>query len=441
MIPREPSWRARFFFASFYICYTTFVTLDDYKKANLPETPGVYFFRDATNNVLYIGKATSLKDRVRSYFAKDLHKTRGLKIVNMVVNASKISFQATPSVLEAIILETNLIKKYKPVFNTKEKDDKSYNCVVVTKEDFPRVLVLRTRNVLEEMKKDIAYTFGPFASSQALKDTIKIIRKIFPFRDTCTPHVGKPCFNAQIGLCPGVCSGVCSKEEYKKIIKNLISFFKGNREEILKRLTKDMNAEAKALHFEKAQDLKKTIFALTHIRDSVLIKHTQETMESEIKSIRIEGYDVAHISGTNRVGVMVVLENSEPQKAEYRKFKLPEKINDDYGALREMLTRRFMHTEWRFPDLMVIDGGQGQMNVAQEILRAYKLNIPLVSVVKNKAHKPDHFLGNADFLKIFQKEILLTNSESHRFAMSYHTQLRNKNLFKIKDIHRKGRTK
>lgn len=417
------------------------MTLSDYKKANLPETPGVYFFRDATDTVLYIGKATSLKDRLRSYFAKDLHKTRGLKIVSMVLNASKISFQTTPSVLEAILLETNLIKKYKPVFNTKEKDNKSYNCVVITKEDFPRVLVLRTRNVLEEMKKDIAYTFGPFASSQALRDTMKIVRKLFPFRDTCIPNVGKPCFNAQIGLCPGVCSGTCSKEDYKKIIKNLASFFKGNREEILKRLTKDMNVEAKALHFEKAQELKKTIFSLTHIRDSVLIKHTQETLFDEIKSVRIEGYDVAHISGTSRVGVMVVLENSEPQKSEYRKFKLPEKINDDYGALREMLLRRFSHTEWHFPDLIVIDGGPGQMNIAKEVLQENKLTIPLVSVVKNKAHKPDHFLGEHEFLKMYKKEILLTNSESHRFAMSYHTQLRNKNFFRIKDRFRKDRTK
>lgn len=418
------------------------MTLDDYKKANLPETPGVYFFRDASDTILYIGKATSLKDRVRSYFAKDLHKTRGLKIVSMVVNGATISFQETPSVLEAILLETSLIKKYKPVFNTKEKDDKSYNCVVVTKEDFPRVLVLRTRNVLEDMKKDIAYTFGPFSSNQALRDTINIIRKIFPFRDTCTPNTGKACFNAQIGLCPGVCAGTCPKDEYRKIIRNLVSFFKGNREEILKRLTKDMQAAAADLQFEKAHEIKKTIFSLTHIRDSVLIKHTQEELLSDTKSIRIEGYDVAHISGTSRVGVMVVLENGEPQKAGYRKFKLPEKINDDYVALREMLTRRFIHTEWRFPDLIVIDGGPGQINIAKEVLGDYKLTIPLVSVVKNAAHKPDHFLGEHKFIEMYKREILLTNSESHRFAMSYHTQLRNKNFLSLKDrFNKKNETK
>lgn len=425
------------------ICYTTSVTIANFKKINLPDAPGVYFFRDANNEILYIGKATILKDRVRSYFTKDLHKTRGLKLVSMLLNAHTVTCQKTDSVLEALLLETELIKKYKPVFNTKEKDNKSYNCVVITKEEFPRVLVLRTRNVLDEMKKNIKYTFGPFSSNQALKDSLKIIRPIFPYRDTCVPNSGKECFNAQIGLCPKVCSGMCSKEEYAQNIRNIVSFFKGNKEEVVRRLTKEMNSHAKVYAFEKAQVIKKTLFALSHIRDSSLIKYTHESSELNTSHLlRIEGYDVAHISGTSRGGVMVVLENGEPQKSEYRKFKLPEKINDDYAALREMLTRRFAHTEWTFPSLIVIDGGPGQMNIAKEVLVDYKLAIPLVSVVKNAAHKPDHFLGEHEFLKLYKQEILLTNSESHRFAMSYHTQLRNKNFLNVKDkIFKKKETK
>lgn len=408
------------------------MNLEDYKKIHLPETPGVYFFRDKNDTILYIGKATSLKDRVRSYFSKDLHKTRGLKIVSMVLNAHTATFQATNSVLEAILLEVDLIKKYKPTFNTKEKDNKSYNCVVITKEDFPRVLTIRSRNVLDEMKKDIMCTFGPFSSGQALKDTLKIIRKIFPFRDTCVPNSGRPCFNFQIGLCPGVCNGQISKEEYKKTIKNLVSFFKGRRDDILKRLKKDMDTEAKKLNFEKAQEIKKTVFALTHIKDTSLIKYTKVT-EKDTLSLRIEGYDVAHISGTNRVGVMVVVENTEPNKGEYRMFKLPEKVNDDYGALKEVLTRRFKHPEWQFPDLIVIDGGKGQYNITKDVLSNFNLNIPVVSIVKNDKHKFDHALGNMPIFNKYKSEILLTNSESHRFAMSYHTYLRNKNLFGIKD--------
>lgn len=408
------------------------MNLEDYKKIHLPETPGVYFFRDEKGAVLYIGKATSLKDRVRSYFAKDLHKTRGLKIVSMVLNASTVTHEVTHSVLEAILKEVELIKKYKPVFNTKEKDDKSYNSIIITKEKFPRVLTVRSRNVLEEMKKDILYTFGPFSSSQALKDTLKIIRKVFPFRDKCELNVGKPCFNAQIGLCPGVCNGQISETEYKKTIANLVKFFKGKREDLIKDLKRQMNDEAKKMNFEKAQEIKKTLFSLTHIKDSSLIKYTKST-EKDTSSLRMEGYDVAHISGTNRVGVMVVIENGEANKNEYRKFKLPENINDDYAALREILTRRFKHEEWTVPDLIVIDGGAGQFNVAKEVLSTYSLKIPIVCVVKNDKHTFSHALGDMELFAKNKNEILLTNSESHRFAVSYHTKLRNKNLFNIKD--------
>ncbi len=416
------------------------MTIADFKKIDLPDAPGVYFFRDAHNEILYIGKATILKDRVRSYFTKDLHKTRGLKLVSMVLNACTITCQKTDSVLEALLLETELIKKYKPVFNTKEKDNKSYNCVVITKEQFPRVLVLRTRNVLDEMKKNIKYIFGPFSSNQALKDSLKIIRPIFPYRDTCVPNSGKECFNAQIGLCPKVCSGACAKEEYAQNIRNIVSFFKGNKEDVVRRLTKDMNAYAKAHAFEKAQVIKKTLFALLHIRDSSLIKYTHENNELEESHFwRVEGYDVAHISGTSRGGVMVVLENGEPQKSEYRKFKLPEKINDDYAALREVLTRRFSHTEWRYPDLIVLDGGVGQMGVAQEVLKSLRLTIPCVSVVKDEHHKPKRIDGHETYKDKYKTQILLTNSEAHRFALSYHTQLRNKSFFTIQktDMRRK----
>lgn len=413
---------------------------EDLKSIALPEAPGVYFFRDIENRILYIGKATILKDRVRSYFNPDLNKTRGLKIISMVLNAHTVTWAETPSVLEALILETNLIKKYKPTFNTKEKDDKSYNCVVITKEAFPRVLTVRTRNVFEDMKKDIKETFGPFPSGQALRETLKIVRRIFPFRDTCTPMVGKQCFNAQIGLCPGVCDGSCDQKSYAQQVRNVISFFKGNKDEIVKRLTKDMSMYAKAQEFEQANRIKKTLYALTHIRDSSLIKHTFSARE-DLKVIRIEGYDVAHISGSARVGVMVVIENGEPQKASYRKFKLPQGINDDYEGLRELLTRRLKHVEWQYPDLIVIDGGKGQQGIAREVLASMNLNIPWVAVVKDERHKPKSIEGDETYKDTYKQEILLTNSESHRFAMSYHTQLRNNDFLKIKDGIRKGKTK
>ncbi len=416
------------------------MTITDFKTLDLPESPGVYFFRDNKNRILYIGKATILKDRVRSYFAKDLMKTRGLKIVSMVLNARTVTYETTDSVLEALILETNLIKKYKPAFNTKEKDDSSYHCVVVTKEVFPRVLVTRTRNVLDEMKKDIAYVFGPFPSGQSLKDTLAIVRPLFPYRDTCIPGSGVACFNAQIGLCPGVCSGACSQEVYKKQIRNIVSFFQGNKKIILKRLEKEMNTHARRLEFEQAAVLKKKLYALTHIRDSALMKHTF-ALRDDHKGVRFEGYDIAHMAGSARVGVMVVIENGVPDKMRYRKFTLPQNINDDYAGLREVLERRFAHPEWTYPDCIVIDGGPGQLRIAEEVLRKINVAIPLVSVVKDDRHKAKRIDGDKTYAEGYMSEILLTNSEAHRFAVAYHTSKRNKDFLKIKDAIRKEKKK
>jgi excinuclease ABC subunit C len=178
----------------------------DLVQFNLPDTPGCYFFRDADNKILYIGKATSLKSRVRSYFDTDLINTRGLKVVSMVKAASSVTFTETQSVLEALILEAQLIKQHQPYFNTKEKDDKSFYGVVITKEDFPRVLLVRMRDLEKKVPVELQkYIFGPFTNGNSIKEALKITRKIFPFRDKCEIGQSKPCFNAQLGLCPGVC--------------------------------------------------------------------------------------------------------------------------------------------------------------------------------------------------------------------------------------------
>ena len=211
---------------------------------NFPDTSGVYLFKKG-KEILYIGKATSLKDRVRSYFSNDLINTRGQFIVGMVGKAEKIHYFKTDSVLEAIILEANLIKKYQPKYNTKEKDDKSYNYVIITKEDFPRVLLIRGRE-LEKLDSqssglNVKYKFGPYPNGSAIKEGLKIIRKIFPFRDKCVPYEylpsnkvtkARPCFNRQIGLCPGVCMGEISRKEYGDIIRN-IKFLWKERKKLL----------------------------------------------------------------------------------------------------------------------------------------------------------------------------------------------------------------
>ncbi|MBX4198111.1 hypothetical protein KW782_02125 [Candidatus Parcubacteria bacterium] len=434
---------------------------------DLPDTPGVYFFLGSPKHgeggkaeILYIGKATSLRDRVRSYFGNDVINTRGPFIVDMVTLAQDIDFTKTDSVLEALLLEANLIKKHQPKYNTKEKDNKSYNYVVITDEDFPKVLTIRGRMLLRSLQQpgkfsrssdlpsararplkisqaayasaEYKFIFGPFPHGAQLKEAMKIIRRIFPFRDDkCTPNQGRPCFNRQIGLCPGVCTSEISKEEYAEQIQNLRLFFEGKKKTLLKNLEKQVKEYAKRQEFEKAGQTQKTIFALNHIQDIALLKHKLDqsaggefARNDRSGVFRIEAYDVAHSSGKNVVGVMVVVEDGEVNKSQYRKFKI--KLNpgvNDTGALKEILRRRLGHLEWPMPNLIAVDGGQAQINAAETVLKERNFNIPVASVVKDERHKPREIMGNGTN---HEQSILLANSEAHRFAITYHRKKRDK---------------
>ena len=398
----------------------------DYKKANLPDAPGVYFFLGPRKEILYVGKATSLKDRIKSYFSNDLHKTRGALLVKMVEEARTIDFTPTDSVLEALLLEASQIKQWTPPYNSRDKDNKSFNTVVITDEEFPQILVVRARNLehWEKISKDlkIRSCFGPFPHGGELREALKIIRKIFPYRDEkCT--LKKKCFNAQIGLCPGVCAGQITSKEYKKVVRRIELFFNGKKQDLIKDVEKEMKSLAKSQKFEEAEMQKKTLFALEHIHDMALIKRDIERGDST-NTTRIEAYDIAHLSGSNTVGVMVVVEDGEVAKSQYRKFKIKVDKNDDVNNLKEVLSRRLNHPEWQMPDIVVIDGGVGQVNAAKEILK--NANVEIVAVVKNDKHKAREVVGNKQIVNKWQKSILLANAEAHRFAIGYHRKLRNK---------------
>lgn len=401
------------------------------KIRKFPDSPGAYFFIGARNRILYIGRATSLRGRVLSYFNKDTAFSRGPIIAKMVEGSKAVKFIKTDSVLEAIILEANLIKKLKPPYNTKEKSDKSFNYIVITKENFPRVLIVRERelndpNFLKAKNYKPEVTFGPFPQGSVLKEALKIIRKIFPFRDKCVPGSGKPCFDRQIGLCPGVCAGGISKEDYRKIISNIKLFLGGKKKAVIRKLEKEMTEAAKRHEFEKAGSIKKTIFSLKHIQDVSLIKNSVSNYVVSEEEKRIEGYDIAHISGKWVVGVMTVVKNGIPDKTSYRKFKIRKIGGGDTSALEEVLTRRLKHGEWGMPSIIVMDGGAAQKNVAEKVVGGLGLHIPVVSVVKDEKHKPKNILGDKKLIDKFKNEILLANSEAHRFAVKYHRSLRNK---------------
>jgi excinuclease ABC subunit C len=409
-------------------------------RKELPDTPGIYLFKKG-KEILYVGKATSLKSRVGSYFARDLMQTRGPLLVKMVGEADTIDWKTTPSVLEALILEAYEIKSHQPIYNSREKDDKSYAYVIITDEDFPRVLTLRGRDLVAGVHGPKPRSiFGPFPHGNQLREALKIIRKIFPFRDRCTPKEelvdplkAKPCFNRQIGLCPGVCTGEISAKEYKKTIRNLELFFAGKTGMVRRNLEKQMKMEAEERAFERAELTKRTLFALDHIRDVGLIKEDRIREEVITRELyRIEAYDIAHLSGSGTVGVMVVVEDGELNKNAYRKFRIRGvggKVSvDDTKNLEELLRRRLNHPEWLLPNLMVIDGGVAQRNVAERLLRERGLSIATVSVVKDDKHKAREILGDQKVATIHNKSILLANYEAHRFAITYHKLLRNRTM-------------
>lgn len=400
-------------------------------RKRIPDTPGVYFFLGARKKILYIGKATNLKNRVRSYFANDLKEKRSELIENMVAEAKTVEWTVTDSVLEALILETNLIRTHKPRFNTRSKDDKSYNHLVITNEEWPRVLVVRGKDLTEQFREnEIKYEFGPFPSGQLFKEALKIVRKLFKFYDT--KHAlgseksklskGKIDFNRQIGLYPSQ----DNKTEYNRTIRYIRLFFEGKKAQIITELEKDMMRFAKAEKFEAASVAKKRIFALQHIQDIALLKDDARVYRDE-KRIRIEAYDVAHLQGSDMVGVMTVVEGGELAKSEYRKFKIKSLSNaNDPAALRELLARRLKHLEWPLPQLIVVDGNSVQKRAAELVLKQAGFTIPVVAVVKNEKHQPERLIGQKEFLLRHKEGILHANAEAHRFSITYHREKRRK---------------
>lgn len=388
-------------------------------KLIIPREPGVYFFKKDTE-ILYIGKATSLKDRVRSYFTNDIIHTRGSRIIDMVSLADTVEFETTDTVLEALIKEANLIKKYQPKYNVKEKDNKSYSYVCITKDSLPKVIVERGRTI-SFTDKTYDAVYGPFPSQQKLYTALKIIRKIFPF---VTDKTGSKLY-AQIGLEPDMNKDNFF-EIYKKNIRNIKLFFQGKKGALIKTLEKEMMAHAKKLQFEQASRVKKQIFALEHINDVALID--DEKINTDI-AFRIEAFDVAHMRGAHSVGVMAVMENGVVAKSAYRKFILRNTPKgDDLKGLVEILSRRFKHAEWAPPHLIVIDGGMTHLKTAQSFIKSIGLDIDIVSVVKDDKHKARDVLGVSDSAKKYKKEIILINSEAHRFAIEFYRSKHRKSL-------------
>lgn len=417
----------------------------DLKRFELPDSPGVYLFtkgKGRSKQVLYVGKATSLRDRVRSYFDDDLIATRGPRIVDMVTQADGLEHEPVPTVLEALVREAALIREHRPPANALGKDDKTFLYAVITDEEVPRVLAIRGKEIDFKGKEILgappvpfSSAFGPFPSGYQLREALRLIRRIFPFYDTPKPigadgramrsankHLQANVeFNRQIGQYPRN----MDRKEYLRSIRNVCLFLSGRVKALRVQLEKDMKAAAKAERFEDAAAIRGQLFALDHVQDVSLIR--EDRGDDRPAGPRIEAYDTAHIGGTNAIGVMVVVENSVPQKQGYRTFRIQgrggKSLNDDIASLKEILSRRLGHAEWPLPRAFVVDGGKTHKKAAEEVLKEVGVGIPVVAVVKDERHRPREVIGGLR-AGITDADAVLANSEAHRFSLSKHRKAR-----------------
>jgi len=360
----------------------------------------------------------------------DLIVTRGPLILDMVTKSNGLKWQENDSVLEALINEANLIKKHWPYYNTKEKDNKSFQYLGITGDEFPKILLIRGRalSTPDKVKKNnIKTLFGPYPNGTTLREALKIVRRIFPFVDE---HSGKRDnyeFYRQLGLSPDTKNSELRKQ-YLENISNIKLIFQGKKKTLIRKLKKEMTVFAKEQNFEKADLIKKKVFALEHINDVALIK--DENLKNPWNGRqRIESYDVAHLSGKSMVGVMTTVLDGTISKDDYRKFIIRSVDgSNDTGALYEILTRRLKHPQWGMPDIIVVDGSTAQINFANKALKDSGMTIPIVAVTKDERHKARELRGDREIIEKHRNSILLANSESHRFAITFHKKRRGKDF-------------
>lgn len=412
-------------------------------KSKIPHKPGVYIYKDSAGKILYVGKAIDLYHRVASYFSNG--RTENLRIEALVGKIYSIDTIIVQSELEALILEANLIKKYLPAFNIRLTDDKDYLYIAVSKEDFPKVITARKKD-LKTMKR----YWGPFPSSGTVRTTLKSLRRVFPW--CANPQSGKktrqrPCFYHHLGLCPGPCVGAISRQDYNKIINRFSKFMDGKKNELIEELNKEMMQASRKQEFEEAQKIMKTmegIEYLTQVNRTNLYLENPNFLEDERKVAletlkkdlnleklpeRIEGYDISNIQGKEATGSMVVLTNGEIDKSQYRKFKI--KISgkpNDVGMHREMLARRLKHREWPLPDLIIVDGGRAQARAASSILHTTYYILPIFGLAKRMEwlYPPEGEIVKLSRKSLSLKLLQKLRDEAHRFAITYHRKLHGK---------------
>ncbi len=421
------------------------------KLKTLPRSAGVYFHKSASGEVIYVGKAAVLKNRVRQYFQNVADKD--VKTQALVAEITAVDWTETESEIDALFLESEMIKRYKPRYNVLLRDDKSQIFVRINmRDDVPFVTTTR------QPSDDNAEYYGPYYNGWAVKKALRLLRKVFPYYTSPTLPK-KADLNFHLGLTPGLEAGG-SLAEYRKNLRKLTRYLSGERKKLIRELESEMKVAAKAKEYETAASLRNSIRNLGELQRQIVFGRDEFLDMSKDQALvdlrdllglsdlpkRIEGYDISHMSGTNNVASMVVATNGLADKAEYRKFKLHIPGNNDFAHMNEALSRRFSgRHDWTLPDLLLIDGGKGQLDAALKILEEKNLTIPTIGLAKREeeivvhktrsnvqiaSHSPisqesDDFAlilldKNSHIVKLLQR----LRDESHRFAVSYHTHLK-----------------
>ena len=427
------------------------------KLKTLPGSPGVYFHKNARGEIIYVGKAAILKNRVRQYFQES--RVRDPKTDVLVSEIADTDWIVVDSEIDALFLESEMVKRYKPRYNIELQDDKSQSFIrIPMAEPYPAISF--TRQPLD----DGAEYFGPYYNAFAVKKALRFLRKIFPY-STHTVMPKRVCLQYHLGLCPGVEEQKISSSDYKKSLRRLMLYLKGERVKLVSQLESEMRTAAKKHQYELAAKRRNQIANLKALQKQILFSDREFMDISKDQALsglhqllgipvprRIEGYDISHMSGTNNVASMVVATNGLADKAQYRKFKMRLPGNNDFGHMREVISRRFSgdHDDWPKPDLLLIDGGKGQLGAALGALADKGVHIPAIGLAKrleelvihktrsgvtlNRAAYPDAYITeNEDFYVVLLpkdshivKLVQRIRDESHRFAVSYHTVLKRK---------------
>ena len=432
------------------------------KKLNtLPKTPGVYFHKDASGETIYVGKAAVLNNRVRQYFQKS--RNRDPKTEALVAEITDTEWIEVDTEMDALFLEAEMIRRYMPRYNILLRDDKSLQYVRIDiKSDYPTVTF--TRRPLD----DGAEYFGPYLQGFAVKKALRLLRRIFPYAVTREQATMGSRLYEQIGLDPGISTGKTSLEEYRKNLRLLMSYLRGNRVTLMNEIEKSMKIAAQNQDFEQAARLRNKLYELKSLKKQIIFSDREFMDASKDKGLagladllgielpkRIEGFDISHMSGTDNVASMVVFTSGLPDKANYRKFKMRIKGNNDFAHMHEALSRRLSPKNvkaWGKPTLFLIDGGKGQLGAAIRARDELGLSVPMVGLAKREEEIVVHLENSgvisaglqerarklhalvqesedfvlidlpdtSDIVKLLQR----VRDESHRFAVTYHSTLK-----------------